>query len=740
LTPVQVDLLKQWVAAGAPWGDHWAYVAPERPALPAVSDPGWGNNAIDAFILARLESVRLVPGPEAARTQQLRRVTLDLTGIPPTIQELDAFLADDSPDAYERAVDRLLATPRYGERMAWEWLDAARYSDTSGFQGDPERTMWPWRDWVIDALNADMPFDQFTVEQLAGDLLPEAARSQQVATGFCRNNMHNGEGGRIPEETRIENVFDRAETLATVWLGTTLTCARCHDHKYDPLSQREYYQLFAFFNNTTEEGGGFRGGRIPPVMALPTAEQATELNALDLTIAAVTSAVTAWERDHAESLTAQADEPSGVSGDPATASESQSAAIPDDVRSALAKGVGERSSEELKLLIDHFKTEHPTYSEQLQSLKDTRERRSRIQGQVVEMMVMDVRAEPRETFILDRGAYDKPGERVTAAIPARLPELPAGRNADRLALAEWLVDPGHPLTARVTVNREWQRFFGVGLVRTAEDFGSQGERPSHPELLDWLATEFLRTGWDVKALHRLFVTSATYRQSSRVTPELQERDPKNQLLARGPRYRMPSWMLRDQALALGGLLNETQRGPSVKPYQPAGIWDEATFGKKTYVQDHGGDLYRRSLYTYWRRIVGPTMFFDAAKRQTCEVNALRTNTPLHALTTMNDITYVEAARAMAQCVLTNGGVADESRVVHAFRSATSRHPTAEEQSILIERFHSLAEKYAADSAAAAQLLNVGESPRDASINVAEHAAMTALCLMILNLDETLTRE
>ncbi len=737
LSDEQIDTLKRWVADGAGWGEHWAYVPPARPSPPSVSQPEWSRNTIDRFVMVRLDAEGLTPSPEADKTRLLRRVTLDLTGVPPTIAEVDAFLVDKSPDAYERVVDRLLASVRYGERMAWEWMDAARYADTSGFQGDPERTMWPWRDWLINALNTGQSFDQFTIEQLAGDLLPDATIDQRIATGFCRNNMHNGEGGRIPEETRVENVFDRAETMATVWMGTTLTCARCHDHKYDPISQREYYQLYAFFNNTTEEGGGFRGGRIPPTMPVPTPEQSDELSRLNGSLNEVTLNLTDWEREHTALLLPTAE---SVENSEEGASDTPPPEIPENVRKALGTSVSDRSNDDIKTLIDHFKESRLQFVEQLQQFKDTRDRRNKANDRIAQVMVMDERSEPREAHILDRGTYNKPGEAVSAAIPERLPALPADRPTNRLTLAQWLVDPQHPLTARVTINREWQRFFGTGLVRTAEDFGSQGDRPTHPQLLDWLATEFIRTGWDMKQLHRLIVTSATYRQSSRISPELQEHDPKNQLLARGPRYRMPSWMLRDQALAISGLLNDSQGGPSVKPYQPAGIWAEATFGKKKYDQDHGASLYRRSLYTYWRRIVGPTMLFDAAKRQTCEVNALRTNTPLHALTTLNDITFVEAARAMAESVLLEADETDESAVTLAFRLATSRHPTDEELAVLTQRLQKLREQYVSNPDASIKLLAVGESPRDESLNITDHAAMTGLCLMILNLDETLTKE
>jgi hypothetical protein len=734
LTAAQIATLKRWVAEGAAYSTHWAFVPPRRPALPAVRDAKWCRNPIDRFILARLEKEGLKPSPEADRPTLIRRVTLDLTGLPPTPAEVDAFLADRAPNAYEKVVDRLLASPRYGERMAWEWLDAARYADTNGYQGDNVRTMWPWRDWVVRALNANMPFDQFVVEQIAGDLLERPTLDQRIATGFNRNHMLNGEGGRIPEESRVDYVVDRTDTTATVFLGLTLGCSRCHDHKFDPFLQKEYYQLSAYFNNLPETGSVDRGGNANPVLPLPTPEQSTQIAVLQAKVQALQASMAA--------LTADSPERAGVQ----------------------------------------------------KQLDEARKALQGVQNGVLVTMVMEERPQPRDTFVLIRGAYDRPAEKVAPGTPASLPPLPKDAPPNRLALARWLVDPANPLTGRVAVNRYWQLFFGTGIVKTAEDFGTQGERPTHPALLDYLASEFSGVGasvagdgererqrdrgrgaargsslspslppaispsstaWDVKAIHRLIVTSSTYRQSSHHTPRPAARrapnpqsairnpqleDPENRLLARGPRFRLSSAQLRDQALAVSGLLVEKLGGPSVKPYQPAGVWEDATFGQIRYEQDHGEALYRRTLYTFWRRIVAPTELFDAASRQTCTVRQARTNTPLHALTTLNDVTYVEAARAFAQRVLQTGGAADSARLDGAYRLAAARLPTPAERRLLLARLARLRAHYAGDTAAAKALLSAGESARDEKLDPTEHAAWTALCNLILNLDEVITRE
>ncbi|MEQ1850113.1 MAG: PSD1 and planctomycete cytochrome C domain-containing protein [Chthoniobacteraceae bacterium] len=737
LTPQQIAMLKSWVDAGAPWGRHWAYEAPQRPAVPQIRNPKSEiRNAIDHFVFARLEKERLQPSPEAAKEALIRRVTLDLTGAPPTPEEVDAFLADTSPDAYGKVVDRLLASPRYGERWCWDWLDAARYADTNGYQGDPERTMWPWRDWVVKALNANMPYDQFTVEQLAGDLLPDATRDQKLASGFNRNNMHNGEGGRIAEETRVENVFDRVETTATIWLGVTFTCCRCHDHKFDPFTLRDYFGMYDIYNQMSETGQG-RGGQAPPVIDMSTPGEEMRVKEARERHAKVVTEVEAFELKKFPR----------PAGKPLT--DSDAIKLPGNLPAYIGRSEPKnRGVDPLLEAIGYFETDgkDPEYVKVLKKLLAAVRARDAAQNNITKVMIMDQLPKPRDTFILNKGAYDKPTEiKVAASMPASLAANPESGTAaaeerkTRLDLARWLVAPENPLTARVTVNRYWQTFFGTGLVKTVEDFGVQGEKPSHPELLDWLATEFVRSGWNVKAMHKLIVMSATYRQSSKVSPTLIERDPENRLLARGPRHRIPSWMLRDVALTASGLLVDRLGGPSVNPYQPEGIWEEATFGKKTYKQDHGDALYRRTLYVFWRRIVGPTMLFDNAARQTCTVKTFRTNTPLHALTTLNDTTYVEAARALAQRVMLTAQT-PEARIDTAFRLVLSRKPSAAEKQILLSRLDTLRRQYAADKDAVAKLLAVGEFKRDEKLDAVEHAAFTGICQLVLNLDEAISKE
>ena len=669
LTAAQKATLKAWVDAGAKWGKHWAYEPPRRPASPKVKNAKWLRNEIDRFILARLEREGLKPSPEADKITWLRRVSLALNGLPPTPKEVDAFLksSNENPkSSFEKVVDRLLASPRYGERMAWDWLEAARYADSNGYQGDRERTMWPWRDWVVRAFNANKPYSDFTVEQIAGDLLPNATEEQVLATGFNRNHMINGEGGRIAAENRVEYVFDQTETVGTVWMGLTFTCCRCHDHKFDPLTQRDYYSLFSFFNNTPVNGGG---------------------------------------------------------GDPAT-----------------APNISVGTPVQKKEIADLEKKILALGKEQETGRAAAKKRITAIRKSFPKVMVMRD-GKPRQTKVLTRGVYNQPSDVVvTSNTPESLPAFPEGAPKNRLGLAVWLVDEQHPLTARVTVNRIWQQFFGTGLVKTAENFGVQGEKPSHPELLDWLAREFIKSDWDVKAMHKRIVLSATYRQTSRVSPALRERDPGNRLLARMTRQRLPSWMIRDQALFVSGLLVEKQGGPPVKPYQPAGVWAEATFGKKKYTRDKGEAVHRRSLYTFWRRIIGPTMFFDESKRQICEVRRARTNTPLHALIILNDTTYIEAARALAQRALKEADANDPARVTHAFRLATARPPKPAERAILLQRLNQLRATYAKDNATTTALLTIGEIKRDEKLNPTDHAAYTVLCNLILNLDEVITLE
>ena len=770
--------------------------------------------------------------------------------------------------------------------MAWEWLDAARYADTDGFQGDPQRTMWPWRDWLIHALNDNMPFDQFTIEMLAGDLLPAATQEQVIATGFNRNHMYNGEGGRIAEETRVENVFDRSETTSTVWLSLTMTCARCHDHKFDPMTQQEYYQLYAFFDNTSESGT-LGEGKAPPTVKYLLPERRRQLTEsvrsiatlkeqMDAPLPAVDQAQTAWEAKAKKRLSpligsgkvtmsdwsvlgpfpravggaqllkedfgpetgvdlkkiyadgklawrAEQKFPDGkvhalpetvgaiylyrtlqspgattvklslgsddgiklwlnrkeiLSIDVNRAAAADQEQVTFDLHAGrnellmkivntggiagfyfkkLGESVGGFPPEIAKLLLveaakrddtqraalrryyrEHNSDQWKQWKKELARLETDR---ANIEKAAVTVMVMDELPDHRrrKTSILLRGLYNKPLAAVNAGTPAFLPPLPESASRNRLALARWLVDPANPLTARVTVNRYWQTFFGTGLVKTSEDFGRQGSRPSHPLLLDWLASRFIASGWNVKAMHKLIVMSATYRQSSRVTQELLRRDRENRLLSRGVRHRMPSWMLRDQALAISGLLAERIGGPAVKPYQPSGVWAEATFGKIRYQPDKGKNLYRRSLYIFWRRIVGPTMLFDSGKRQTCEVKPTRTNTPLHALITLNDTTFVEASRVMAERIMKHGKTPAD-RIRFAFRLAATRAPERDETVLLVKRWEKLRAEFAAHRDQASKLLAVGQSPRDSQLDVADHAAYTVVCSLLLNLDEVLTRE
>ncbi len=946
LTDEQIETVRLWIDQGAEWESHWAFIPPERPAVPPVSDPEWVRNPIDNFVLARLDAEGLGPSAEADRATLLRRATLDLTGLPPTPEELAAFLNDDSPDAYEKAVERLLGSPRYGERMAWEWLDAARYADTNGYQTDGERTMWRWRDWVIDAYNANMPFDQFTIEQLAGDMLPNATRDQRIATAFNRNHSQNGEGGIVVDEFLIEYAVDRVETTSTVWLGLTLGCARCHDHKFDPLSQREFYEVLANFNNIPERGKAFKYVNSPPLITAPTVDQEAELAELDEKLREAREAFAAMEDDAAAAQAAwetslhnagrvdwmlredllahhaldgdiagvhngtfvravlEEGQPQFVDGrigdaaafdgqrfinaglspalgydDPFTLAAwiyptassgvivsradagdqgevgwglyieegrlrfNMSTRILDDGVSAetladvrlnewqhvlatydgsktpggigiyvngeswetkpMLDLVGNRMPQRYPLrigasgstkprfegVIDDVRIYGAALSPELVGVVATAEpitaiarispdRRTPAQAEKLRLaflnqyappeileawrevatiereretlwasfptvMVMEEMADRRPTFRLNRGAYDNPGEEVFPGVPAVLPPLPEGEEANRLSFARWLVDPGHPLTARVTVNRFWQMYFGTGLVKTAENFGTQGEYPSHPELLDWLATRFIDSGWDVKALQKTIVTSAAYRQASKVTAEEYEADPENRLIARGPRLRLPAQTIRDQALSVSGLLTEGLGGPSVKPYQPEGLWaDMVEGGYGDYVQSEGDDLYRRSLYTFWKRTLGPPtlMTFDSSTRETCIVRTGRTNTPLQALNLMNDVTYVEAARRLAERMMTEGGETPAERVDYAYRLATAHRPSPAAEAILVDGFQRHLERYQADRGAALDLITQGESARDETLDVAELASYTMVANLILNFDGTITKE
>ncbi|HEV2382363.1 MAG TPA: DUF1553 domain-containing protein [Terriglobia bacterium] len=987
LTDAQIDLIKRWIDQGAKWETHWAWRAPKRPETPQVQDRSWPRNPIDNFVLARLERQGIKPSPEADKATLLRRVTFDLTGLPPTLADLDSFLADKSPDAYEKRVDRLLASPHYGERMAMPWLDIARYADTHGYHIDSLREMWRWRDWVIRAYNQNMPYDQFTIKQIAGDLLPNATVDDRIATGFNRNHMIDFEGGAVPQEYHVEYVVDRVSTTGMAWLGITIGCARCHDHKFDPIKQKDFYRFFAFFNTVPERGLDGITGNAAPVLELPSPEQQRARADLNARIAKTLEAIpekdmvaleNQWRQNRLASMPAppgqgltahyefednlrdtsghnldakatrgdvvyddgavgksaefsgetQVDfatagdfdrnrpfalafwaQPDGTKGLDLIQKRDASANWrgyeistedptfdgPQRPRFALAVRLAGRwpndaievkTKEQIKLSGSHhlvlnydgsgkaagvslyvdgkalqtqavkdhlsgsFRADAPlsvgnnktgrpfkgqlddvriydrtltpdeaanlaiqlparTLLADLQAkpaqeiaalqpdkppaeahigmldkapskeekeanrlkehqarlseyyleygapendrhlyaqLKDLRAQRQKLNESIPTAMVMTEMAKPRDTFILGRGQYDNPQEKVTPGVPAFLPPLPAGVPANRLGLARWIVDPGNPLTARVTVNRYWQEYFGIGLVKTSEDFGSQGEPPSNPELLDWLATEFVRSGWDVKAMQRLIVTSATYRQSSKAPRELVESDPENRLLARGPRFRLAAEEIRDNALAVSGLLNDKIGGPSVYPYQPKGIWEEMAFGQgftaQSYVESTGADLYRRSMYTVWKRTVPPPALttFDAPDREKCTARRTPTNTPLQALALLNDPTYVEAARVLAERMMKQGGRTPAARVDYAFRLATARPPSSAEREILVGSFNDQLRDFRTHRDDAAKLLAVGASKYDSHLDTSELAAWTTVASMILNLDETITKE
>ncbi|MBT20556.1 chromosome segregation protein [Candidatus Poribacteria bacterium] len=911
LNDTEKGLIRRWIEEGAEYKDHWALIPPVRPPVPTPAGATI-RNPIDAFVGARLSKEGLVQSPEAVRHTLARRLSLDLRGLPPSPEEVEGFLNDTSEDAYEKLVDRFLASPAYGERMAWPWLDASRYADSNGYQGDRERTMWPWRDWVVDAFNRNIPWDDLTIWQLAGDLLPDASIEQRLATAFLRNHPINGEGGRIAEENRVDYVLDMTETTGTVWLALTLNCSRCHDHKYDSITQEEYYGLSAFFNQTPVTGGG-GDPATPPVLAVSTGERKAREAALEKEIAMLRedlktleedllarqpawekgqrrdvsnsewqvleinsakadkqtleilkdgsvlaggenpkndayrlstetskksigsirlearrhksmtegrltrsdsgnfvltgfevrvqplggkattlkfkSAVATFEQDnhkiqsaydgnaqagwavyenntidrdheavfHAEKpvpvpehasviVTLRHDSPHpnhNLGFFRISVSENPGAQLSSGERrlqEALVLAPDKRSEGQSELLARIHRESVPRHTELVKLIEaKTNELNGNRKG-LPRVMVMQDQDKPRKTYVLDIGLYNKRGKEVNTGTPASLPPFPEGQPRNRLGLANWLVAPENPLPARVTVNRFWQEIFGIGLIKSPENFGVQSEVPIHPRLLDWLAVEFIESDWDVKHLLRTIVTSHTYRQSSRVTPTGLEADPSNRLLGRGARFRMPAWMIRDQALAASGLLVGRQGGPPVNSYQPAGIWAEATFGKKRYNRGKGEDLYRRSLYSFWRRIAAPPMFFDNPGRETCSVKSGRTNTPLHALNTLNDTTYVEAARALAARAARETGEKSRAQIRHAFELVVARPPSSREQEILENIYNRAQDRFTANPGAATDFLKNGESPRNCELPEPTHAALATVCLGILNLDETLTKE
>ncbi len=1067
LSEEQIALIGKWIDQGGKYEKHWAFVTPTQPELPEVAHKDWAKNEIDYFILAKLEREGLEPSPEADRRTLIRRASLDLTGLPPTPEEVEAFVADESPEAYEKLVDRLLESPHYGEQMARRWLDVARYADTNGYHIDNVRYMWRWRDWVIEAYNKNLPFDQFTIEQLAGDLLPDPSLDQLIATGFNRNHMITFEGGIIPEEYRVQYVIDRLNTTGSTWLGLTVGCAQCHDHKFDPVSMEEFYQMFAFFNSVPEKGSDGNDGNAVPRIPAPLPEQREKMAALKTDIDAVQAkmsapigevdaAQAAWETEtlsklesrwtalEAETATSSggatlkkrvdrsilvegenpatdvyeivahttltgmtairidaltdesmvdgklgrsnngnfvltsfeaeispadnaelkqpvkfvtavadyaqkdfnpaltidgnaetgwavdggssedraivfvAERPFGfdvgtririvirheskfanhamgsfkvsATADPAMApaefgpwyvngpyiaddgkqayttaygpeegvdlaatyedhrakwvlqphltdgavqeltgeicatyfyrtitspsereitlalgsndanklwlngevvhdndvqrgvaadqdmvtvklkpgenqllmkvvnygnayayyfrrADEVVGDVPMEVERALSIPADTRNETQIASLREYYRSRNwPDWEPLSTELASLEEERKVLEAEIPTTMVMAEMEAPRETFILARGQYDQPTDKVTAAVPAALPPLPEGAPNNRLGFAQWLVDPSHPLTSRVVVNRYWMHYFGLGLVRTAEDFGIQGEWPTHPDLLDWLATEFIASGWDIKAMQKKIVLSATYRQVSKYRDELLERDPENRLLAKGPRFRMDAEMVRDNALAISGLLVEDIGGPSVKPYQPEGLWKEVSYGGTEFTgqifeQDTGENLYRRSMYTFWKRQSPPPgmLIFDAPNREVCTVRRARTNTPLQALALMNDTQYVEAARVLAERMMKEAGPEPMDRVMYAFELATAREPKPEECSVLVETFNAQVEAYRQNREAASALLAVGEHPRDESLDVPELAAWSTIASIILNLDETVTK-
>lgn len=953
LAPAQVAVLRRWVESGAEWSAHWSFVPPARPALPPVKDAKWPRNEMDRFVLAKLEAEGLKPSAEADKATLIRRVTMDLTGLPPTIEEVDGFLADGSADAYGKLVDRLLGRPQYGERMAAHWLDLARFADTSGYHFDGVRFMWLWRDWVIDAFHRNKPFDAFTVEQLAGDMLPNATASQRVATGFVRNNMTNDEGGADPDEYLNKYVVDRVNTLGAVFLGMTVGCAECHDHKYDPIATKEFYRLYAFFHNVPEKGlDRIRSDNPPPRLPVPSPEQAVRLveaefrlrdaektlgdrqnelgetqekferetngrppeepardrvaarvdldDGLDAVVGtrrvtgrwtgtnavvyepgivgkalvldgksaaewtglppihrtnafsssawvrwkgagAVWSRmepgpgfkgadvfvadnkvqvhlVSAWPEDALKVRTKEAFaadrwhhvlvthdgsgkasglrvwvdgrrrdvdvERDALKGGITTeqplrlGARANEAFLPARVdrwtwwdrvlddeearRDALqgflpiiAKTGGNRSAEEQEDLRRFYREVFAT--DLLRSevaLAKARRLKDEAFGAIPTTLVMEEMDPPRDTFVLSRGDFRTRGEKVSAGVPSFLPPLPKDAPANRLGLARWLVDPSHPLMARVTVNRVWSMFLGAGLVKTLNDFGSQGEWPSHPELLDWMAVQFRDGGpvadgsrkgrgrpvrpWDVKELVRMIVTSATYRQSAATSEALMAKDRYNRLLGRGPRLRLDAEFVRDNALSVSGLLDETVGGPSVKPYQPPGIWDGTD---ARYEQDKGEKLYRRGTYVFWRRSAHYPSFatFDAPNREVCTFLRQRTQTPLQSLVLMNDPVYVEAARALAARAWREAPTDPERRLVRAFRHVLGRVPAPEELAVLRSTYATELARFEKDPAAAKALLGVGESALPKDIPAPGLAAMTAVANVLLNLNETITR-
>ena len=948
LTARQKALLKRWIEQGAKYEGHWAFLEPKSPT-PPKGNLKWGHNPIDHFVLKQLESNGLKPTPEASRELLIRRVTFDLTGMPPTLVEIDAFVNDKSANAYEKVVDRLLKSKAYAERMTLHWMDVARYGDSSVHHADGPRTMWPWRDWVIDAYHTNKSFKDFATEQLAGDLIPNATNDQKIATGFNRNHGTTDEGGLIIEEYRVEYVVDRVKTTGNVFLGLSIECAQCHSHKYDPISHREYYQFYAFFNNNADSGKQTRNGNAPPMVNVISRENIAKRQAAEAKVKAINEKIAThrkgvqdafekWAIEAAKNVTEQPKEPAGllahfpldafkdrkgvdlvsdknevkwegggrtvggqtgqafrvegngfinvkgvkppewnqpfsfgcwVKPDAGNANGAlfskmnegnafrgfdlwlqqgavgthiiskwqdnaikvvSKAKVPakkwthvfvtydgkgkaagtkiyingklqeqnveadglngtiqtpkefrigrrfnsaqannieiDDVRlygrelvvadigavsgsdpiaPLLAIAPDKRSPKQKETLLNHYLNNIDQAFQKLTAEKRTAEAEiAAANKSKVNTMVMGDRGDMRKTYILERGHYEHPNkeEEIKPGVPAFLPSMPEGAPANRLGLAQWLTRPDHPLTSRVAVNRYWSLLFGKGIVKSVSDFGTQGAWPTHPELLDWLATDFVKNGWNIKRTLKQIVMSATYRQTSKLNRELYTKDPENLLLARGPRFRLQGEFVRDNALAVSGLLVDKAGGPGVRPYQPPGLWNEVSLsGNVRFRQDSGENLYRKSMYTYWKRSApAPSMtIFDAPTREKCMVERPRTNTPLQALVTMNDPQFTEAARNLAQRMIKEGGKTAQERVTFGYRLVASRQPKPIVANILLAAYNEELENFKKNAEAANKLLGIGASKRDETIGVAEHAAWTIVASMLLNLDEVITR-
>lgn len=926
LTATQIDTLRRWIQEGAQYKGHWAFQAPVKPELPAIQNKKWPKNEIDYFIAAALDEKGLKPESEANKEKLIRRVTFDLTGLPPTPAEVEAFLKDKRPEAYEAVVDRLFQSHHYGEQQARYWLDAVRYGDTHGLHLDNERSMWPYRDWVVKAYNENMPYDQFTKRQLAGDLMPDATREQKIASGYNRCNVTTSEGGAIDDEFYARYAVDRTETTSVVFMGLTAGCAVCHDHKYDPILQKEFYSMYAFFNSCTEKAMDGNAADTPPSMKLPSEKDRNDLAAIDAKMEGLKKKISTslekysykdpgpsmlqttsaaedfiWmDEDLPPGATAQksdntpdlqwvtnnvfsgkraikrtgtgvvqdfftssttplivtkndklfayvyldptnipksimlqfytidwlyranwGDEDAIPFGEKGSEKKKQMGklpeagkwvrlevdtadlkmkpglrirglaltqfggtvywdkigaltravqkdlspvslkqweihakaenlvGIPDDVVKAIMPKKGEKATDkDRKALREYYLSEiHDGTREKFKSMRAKLEpmekERKELNDKIPITLVYQEMEKPRGSFVLKRGQYDQHGDPVQPGVPKFLPPLPKMDQTNRLTLAEWLVATNHPLTSRVIVNRYWQQFFGTGIVKTAQDFGSQGEWPSHPELLDWLATHFMESGWNVKHLHRLIVTSAAYRQDSRVTPQKLEVDPENRLVSRGPRFRLDAEEIRDSALYVSGLLVDKPGGHADKPYQPPGIWEAVGYTASNtakYQQDHGDALFRRSLYLFWKRTAPPpTMItFDAPSREKYCVRRERSDTPLQALVTMNDVQYVEAARHLAERLLREKQDADQ-RLDYGFQLVTARHPSATEKSTLRDLLEKNLSRYHNDKTAAEKLISQGESPVDKKVDAADLAAYTMVASLLLNLDETLNK-